>query len=62
MYEKIKNGKSAGLDNSYPEFIQYIPDELILIVATFFIKILDIGKVPDDWETSIYRPISKVGL
>ena len=52
--KKIKNGKSAGLDDIYPEFIKYVPDELILMMTTFFNKILDIGMVPDHWATSKY--------
>ena len=51
--KKIKNGKSAGLDDIYPEFNKYVPDELVLMVTTFFNKILDLGIVPDNWATSI---------
>ena len=58
---KIKNGKSAGLDDINPEFINYVPDERIHMITTFFNKILDIGIVPDDSATSIYQPISKKG-
>ena len=59
--KKIKNGKSAGLDDIYPEFIKYVPDELVLMITTFFNNILDIGIVPDDWATSIYQPIFEKG-
>ena len=58
---KIKCGKSAGLDDVYPEFIKCASDELILIITTFFNKMFDIGDVPDDWATSIYQPIFKKG-
>ena len=57
--KKIKNGKSAGIDEIYPEFVKYVPDELILKITTFFNKILDIGIAPDDCATSIYQPIFK---
>ena len=59
--KKVKNGKSAGLDDIYPEFIKYVPEELVLMITTFFNKIPDIGIVPDDWATSIYQPIFKKG-
>ena len=59
--KKIKNGKSAGLDDIYPEFIKYFPDELVLMITTFFNKIHDIAIVPDDWATSIYQPFFKKG-
>ena len=59
--KKIKNGKLAGLDDIYPEFMKYVPDELVLMITTFFNKIHDIGIVPDDWAISIYQPIFKKG-
>ena len=58
---KIKCGKSAGLDDVYPEFINCASDELILIITTFFNKIFEIGEVPDDWATSLYQPLFKKG-
>ena len=58
---KIECGKSAGLDDVYPDFIKCASDELILIKTTFFNKMLDIGEVPDDWATSIYQPDFKKG-
>ena len=39
--KKIKNGKSAGLNDIYSEFIKYVPDELILMITTFFNTLLD---------------------
>ena len=57
--KKTTNGKSAGLDDVYPELIKFAPDELILLITTFFKKILDIGIVPHDWATSTYQPIFK---
>ena len=59
--KKNKNGKSAGLDDVYPEFIRFVPDELLLMITTFFNKVLDKQIVLDNWATSIYRPVFKKG-
>ena len=59
--KKIKNGKSAGLDDVYPEFVKFAPDELILMITTFFNNMFIIRIVLDDWATSICQPIFKQG-
>ena len=59
--KKMKNGKSAGLDNIYPEFIKYIPDSLIKVITKFFNRILETTGVPDEWAISIYQPVFKKG-
>ena len=55
-----KNGKSTSRDDVYPEFIKFAPDELILMITTFFNKILDTNRdcawwlgyldMPDDFK------------
>ena len=59
--KKIKNGKSSGLDNIYPEFIKYLPDSLINVITKFFDRILETTEVPDEWAISIYQPVFEKG-
>ena len=59
--KKIKNGKSAGHDDIFPEFLKYAPEKLVVVITKFFNAILDRGEVPDDWALSVYCPIYKKG-
>ena len=59
--KKMKNGKSAGLDNVYPEFIKYISDSLIKVITKFFNRILETTEVPDEWAISIYQHVFRKG-
>ena len=56
---KLKCGKSAGLDNIFPEFLKYAPDPLLYTLVEFLNKILEAGVVPDEWAISYYCPIFK---
>ena len=58
---KLKCGKSAGLDNIFPEFLKYAPDTLLYTLVEFLNKILEAGVVPDKWAISYYCPIFKKG-
>ena len=55
----IKNGKSAGHDDIFPEFLKYAPEKLVVAMTKIFNAILDRGKVPNDWALSVYCPIFK---
>ena len=57
----MNNGKLAGLDNIYPEFIKSIPDSLIKVMTKFFNRIQETTEVPDEWAISIYQPVFKKG-
>ena len=52
----MNNGKSAGLDNNYPEFIKFIPDSLIEVITKFFNRKHETTEVPDEWGISVYQP------
>ena len=54
--KKMNNGKSAGLDNIYPEFIKFIPDSLIEVITKFFNRKHETTEVPDEWGISVYQP------
>ena len=54
---KLSNGKAAGLDNVFPEFIKSAPRCMIELFTDFFNFILASGTVPDDWSLSIICPI-----
>ena len=58
---KLSNGKAAGLDNVFPEFIKSAPRCMIELFTDFFNLILASGTVPDDWSLSIICPIYKKG-
>ena len=59
--KKNRHGKSAGLNNIYPESIKYIPDSLIKVINKFFNQIPETTEVPDEWAISIYQPVSEKG-
>ena len=59
--KKMNNGKSAGLDKIYPEFIESILDSLIKVMTKFFNRIQETTEVPDEWAISIYQPVFKKG-
>ena len=59
--EKIRNGKSAGHDDVFSEFLKYAHEKVITLLTRFFNKISESGVVPDDWALSIYRPLYKKG-
>ena len=58
---KLSNGKAAGLDIVFPEFIKSAPRCMIELFTDFFNFILASGTVPDDWSLSIVCPIHKKG-
>ena len=61
LKKKTKNGKSAGHDDIFPEFLKYAPQKLVVVITKFFNAILDRGGVPDDCALSVYCPIFKKG-
>ena len=46
--KKIKNGKSAGHDDIFPEFLKYAPEKLVVLITKFFnaMQFLIEGKCP----------------
>ena len=45
--KKIKNGKSGGHDDIFPEF-KYAPEKMVVVITKLLYAILDRGEVPDD--------------
>ena len=59
VVQKLKNGKSAGLDDVLNEYIKYTLDDMIHIYVLLFNIILDTGIVPEAWTKGIMIPIYK---
>ncbi|XP_030766335.1 uncharacterized protein LOC115890268 [Sitophilus oryzae] len=57
--KQLKNNKSPGPDNIYPEILKLISEENVDILTRLFNKIYDRGKVPDDWLHSTFVPLPK---
>ena len=55
--KKMRNGKSAGHDDVFPEFLKYAHEKVITLLTRFFNKIF----VSDDWALSIFRPLYRKG-
>ena len=59
--QNLKCGKSAGQDNIYPEFLKYVPGNLVEVLNSFFNLVLKTGLAPDGWALSTICPIHKKG-
>ena len=57
----LKCGKPAGQDNIQPEFLKYVPGNLVEVLNSFFNLVSKTGIVPDDWALSTICPIHKKG-
>ncbi|XP_030756384.1 uncharacterized protein LOC115882457 [Sitophilus oryzae] len=57
--KQLKNHKSPGLDNIYPEILKLISEENVDILTRLFNKIYDRGNVPDDCLHSTFVPLPK---
>ena len=57
--QKLKNGKSAGLDCICNEFLKHGSNILTLSTVKLFNKILTTGQFPVDWNISVLSVIHK---
>lgn len=58
---KIKNGKAAGLDAIYPEFLKHAGPNTIRWLAVFFSKILETGILPSAFKVTKIIAVLKPG-
>lgn len=56
---KLKNGRSSGLDSIVNEFIKYSPPVMISLLAKYFNLILGTGIIPSNWTLGTIIPIYK---
>ena len=59
--DKLKKGKSAGLDDISPALIQLAKPNISKYLKKLFNKIYDTSQYPVNWATSIIVPIHKKG-
>ena len=59
--KKMRNSKSDGHDDVFPECLKHAHENMITLLTRFFIKILERGVAPGDGAISIYRPLYKKG-
>ena len=56
---KLRNGKSAGIDRIVNEYIKCTADIFMPIYIVLFNKIFDTGTIPEDWVIGLIVPIYK---
>lgn len=61
VIKKIKNRKAPGLDGISNELLKYGNNCVTKELTKLFNKILDAGKIPEDWKGSITLPLFKKG-
>ena len=59
--KRLKNGKSAGMDNLQAEMIKYGPDGICTGIAEIFNETAETGKPPDEIQGGILIPLPKPG-
>ena len=57
--EKLENNKSGGSDQIINEFLKHSRHEFAPYYTRIFNLILESGHMPDDWCSSVIRPIYK---
>lgn len=57
--KKLKNGKSSGVDEMINEYIKSTEIILLPLYVKLFNKILDEGKIPEEWVIGLIVPIYK---
>ena len=57
--DKLRNGKSAGIDRIVNEYIKCTADIFMPIYIVLFNKIFDTGTIPEDWVIGLIVPVYK---
>ena len=61
MAKKLKNGKASGLDMLSAELLKHANDNFMLVFTKLFNKLLQSGKVPEEWSAGISVVLFKGG-
>ena len=59
--KKMKNGKSAGVDNLNSEYIKYAPEIIHSEIASIFNEMAQTGNYPDEINLGVLTPLQKPG-
>ena len=59
--ERLKSGKSPGIDCIPAEFVKYAREELVHDLVLLFNYVIEMGVYPDMWAEGIRTPVPKVG-
>ena len=57
--KELKNGKACGTDNILNEFIKSTFNEMKLVYADLFNRVLSTGQIPEAWTIGMIMPIYK---
>ena len=57
--EKLKNGKSPGIDGVLNEFLKVSKHKMIKVYVILFNKVLNDGEIPEEWTKGLIIPLYK---